>query len=261
MLRLPQIESDENPQEIQHVICNRDKILTAIVTTDSIIIWYVKPCVPIISHRRSPSSIRELGRNVLASWRPDSSMIVVLTEKDHLIIYHLVVPTDIKTLYEIVDSPTPSLKRESDELFVKELIPPLIFSLAFEVSIEGGISDLVAIRDELMIATKNGHILRYTWEGQEKRDYSLDLKRIPFCTDQQVLKAVPLADKGVFVSKIAYSPLIGGYAVVFNDGRAAFLFSSTINFDPNVSLVLLTILRMSQFLFFNFGIVYQFLSH
>ena len=85
------------------------------------------------------------------------------------------------------------------------------------------------------LATKNGHILRYTWEGQEKRDYSLDLKRIPFCTDQQVLKAVPLSDKGVYVSKIAYSPLIGGYAVVFNDGRAAFLFSSTVNFDPNVS--------------------------
>jgi hypothetical protein len=233
LLRLPQLDSAEGPQEIRQVVCNRDKILTAIVTGDSIIIWYVKPCVPIISHRRSPSSIQELGKNVLAHWRPDSSMIVVVTEKDHLIIYHLVVPTDIKTLYELVDPPTPSLRRESDELFVKELIPPLIFSLAFEVSIEGGVSDLVAIREELMIATKHGKILRYTWDGQEKRDYSLDLKRIPFCTDQQVLKAVPLSDKGVYVSKIAYSPLIGGYAVVFNDGRAAFLFSSTVNFDPN----------------------------
>ena len=86
----------------------------------------------------------------------------------------------------------------------------------------------------LYISSFLGHILRYTWDGQEKRDYSLDLKRIPFCTDQQVLKAVPLSDKGVFVAKIAYSPLIGGYAVVFNDGRAAFLFSSTVNFDPNV---------------------------
>ena len=67
--------------------------------------------------------------------------------------------------------------------------------MAFEINVEGGISDLVAIREELMIATKNGHILRYTWDGQEKRDYSLDLKRIPFCTDQQVLKAVPLSDR------------------------------------------------------------------
>ena len=123
---------------------------------------------------------------------------------------------------------TNSLKTESEGC--REL---KLFSIC-EVSIEGGVSDLVAIRDELMIATKNGHVLRYTWEGQEKRDYSLDLRRIPFCTDQQVLKAVPLSDKGVFVSKIAYSPLIGGYAVVFNDGRAAFLFSSTVSFDPNV---------------------------
>ena len=78
LLRLPQQDSVENPQEIQHVICNRDKILTAIVTSDSVLIWYVKPCVPIISHRRSPSSIQELGHNVLAQWRPDSSMIVVV---------------------------------------------------------------------------------------------------------------------------------------------------------------------------------------
>ena len=74
--------------------------------------------------------MQELGRNVLVQWRPDSAMIVVGTEFGHLIIYHLVVPTDVKTLYELVDPPTPSLRRESDELFVKELIPPLIFSLA-----------------------------------------------------------------------------------------------------------------------------------
>ena len=60
------------------VICNRDKILTAILTSDSILIWYVKPCVPIISHRRSTSSVRQLGKNVLVQWRPDSSMLVVV---------------------------------------------------------------------------------------------------------------------------------------------------------------------------------------
>ena len=86
-----------------------------------------------------------------------------------------------------------------------------------------------------MIATKSGRIFRYSWEGQEIRDYSLDLRRIPFCVDQQVLKAVPVADKSVYVAKIAYSPLIGGYAVVLNDGRAALLVASTASFDPNVS--------------------------
>jgi hypothetical protein len=43
-----------------------------------------------------------------------------------------------------------------------------------------------------------------------------------------------VADRSVFVSKIAYSPLIGGYAIVLNDGRAAVLFASTPSFDPNV---------------------------
>lgn len=103
------------------------------------------------------------------------------------------------------------------------------------MEIEGGISDVAAIREELMIATLNGKILRYTWEGQEVRDYSLELRRIPFCMDQQVLKAVPLADRGAFVSKISYSPLLGGYAIILNDGRAAFLVASNANFDPNVS--------------------------
>ena len=40
---------------------NRDRILVAILTSDSILIWYAKPCVPIISHRRSPQSVAELG--------------------------------------------------------------------------------------------------------------------------------------------------------------------------------------------------------
>ncbi len=146
-------------------------------------------------------------------------------------------PTDIKTLYEQIDNPSSSLKRESDELFLKELIPPLIFSLAFEVEIEGGVADLVAIREELMIATLDGRILRFSWDGQEIRDYSLELKRIPFCIDQQVLKAVPLATKGAYVTKISYSPLLGGYAIILNDGRAAFLVASNVNFDPNVRIL------------------------
>ena len=165
---------------------------------------------------------------------PFYTLSLAQTSKGHLVIYHIVVPTDVKTLYEQVDPPAKHLRRESDELFMKELIPPLIFSLAFEVEVEGGISDLAAIREELMIATRSGRVLRSAWDGQEIRDYSLDLRRIPFCMDQQVLKAVPLADRGAYVARIAYSPLLGGYAVTLNDGRAAFLVASNANFDPNV---------------------------
>ena len=37
---------------------------------------------------------------------------------------------------------------------------------------------------------------------------------------------------------IEYSPLVGGFAVVLNDGRAAFLTAVSLRFDPNVSFIL-----------------------
>lgn len=47
---------------------------------------------------------------------------------------------------------------------------------------------MVCIRDELMISTVRSHVLRYRWDGSLNRDYSLDLRRIPFCMDKQVSK-------------------------------------------------------------------------
>merc|ERR1719244_159843 len=69
---------------------------------------------------------------MLVSWRPDSSMIAVATNKGHVIFYNLVVLTEVKTLYEQQDPPNPALRRESAELYFKENVPPLVFSQAFE---------------------------------------------------------------------------------------------------------------------------------
>lgn len=38
----------------------------------------------------------------------------------------------------------------------------------------------------MMIATKSEKVLRIRWDGVEERDFSLDLKRIPFSINQQV---------------------------------------------------------------------------
>jgi len=228
LLSLPQ----ESGTEPVRVCANRDRILVSILTQDSILIWYAKPCVPIISHRRSPQSVLELGTNLLVCWRPDSSMIAVATSGGHIIFYNLVVLTDLKSLYEQEDPTNQALKRESAELFFKENVPPLVFSQAFEVPIPGGITDMASIRDELMISTQDGHILRYLWDGQVNRDYCLDLRRIPFCMDQQVLRAVPLVEEA-HVTSLSYSPLLGGFAIVLSDGRAAFLVANTLKFDPN----------------------------
>ncbi|KAF4521307.1 hypothetical protein B566_EDAN002311 [Ephemera danica] len=102
-----------------------------------------------------------------------------------------------------------------------------------EVGVTGGVPSLVCIRDELMICTTRGQVLRYRWDGSLNRDYCLDLGRVPFCIDQQVSKAEPITEANVYVAHIEYSPLVGGFAAVLNDGRAAFLTAFSLQFDPN----------------------------
>lgn len=38
----------------------------------------------------------------------------------------------------------------------------------------------------MMVATKSEKVFRIRWDGVEERDFSLDLKRIPFSINQQV---------------------------------------------------------------------------
>lgn len=47
--------------------------------------------------------------------------------------------------------------------------------------------------------------------------------------------AIPLVENNTYLTQIEYSPLIGGFAVVLNDGRAAVLTAVSLKFDPNVS--------------------------
>lgn len=52
-------------------------------------------------------------------------------------------------------------------------------------------------------------ILRFSWDGQEIRDYSLDLRRIPFCVDQQgfyfTFRSFSAAKKSGFRFSYSYS--------------------------------------------------------
>lgn len=54
---------------------------------------------------------------------------------------------------------------------------------------DGQITCMVCITvSEFMVATTQDHVLRVRWNGTRNRDYDLDLRRIPFCINQQVSK-------------------------------------------------------------------------
>ena len=47
--------------------------------------------------------------------------------------------------------------------------------------------------------------------------------------------AVPILEDNTYITSMEYSPLIGGFAITLNDGRAAYLTANSLKFDPNVS--------------------------
>ena len=54
--------------------------------------------------------------------------------------------------------------------------------------IEGGVSCVECLRDELMVGTHAGPVQRVRWDGSLHTDYCLDLARVPFCHDQLVMQ-------------------------------------------------------------------------
>jgi hypothetical protein len=54
--------------------------------------------------------------------------------------------------------------------------------------------------------------------------------------------AVPIVERDAYVVSMDYSPLLAGFSIVLKDGRAAFLTSSNLKFDPNVSGTISTII-------------------
>ncbi|KAI8420286.1 hypothetical protein MSG28_008819 [Choristoneura fumiferana] len=220
--------------QIIQIVSNRDKILFASLSDDSLMVWFCKPSVIVVHHKRSADSLQRLGVNVGVEWKPDSSMICISTSEGHLILYNVEVVSD-QTAYQQYDPPTASLRRDSAELFVKEVIPSLKIKLFKEVLVwDGQITRMCCISGtEILVCTTRSHLLRYRWDGTQNRDYCLDLGRIPFSINQQVSKAEPILEDNTHVNDIEYSPLVCGFGITLNDGRAAYLTAPNLKFDPN----------------------------
>nr|XP_049701348.1 guanine nucleotide exchange factor subunit Rich [Helicoverpa armigera] len=221
-------------QIIKQIVSNRDKILFASLSDDCLAVWFCKPTVPIVYHKRSTESLQRLGVNVGVEWKPDSSMICISTSEGHLILYNVEAHSE-QTAYQQYDPPTASLRRDSAELFVKEVIPSLKITLLKEVLVwDGQITRMCCISGtEILVCTTRAHLLRYRWDGTQNRDYCLDLGRIPFSINQQVSKAEPILEDNTHVNDIEYSPLVCGFGITLNDGRAAYLTAPNLKFDPN----------------------------
>ncbi|XP_071485057.1 guanine nucleotide exchange factor subunit RIC1-like [Diadema antillarum] len=225
-LQLP--DEDEDP--VQCIVANRERTLFAVVTLQAIHLWQCKPCVLIVSYRRSDDSIVVLGTNCGAEWKPDSSVIAVATSGGHLLLLKVVSESN-QRLYATKQSGSYHYKRdvtEADTIAVPKL--KVTFGATFQVT--GGVACLCCLKDEMLVATGQGLLRRITWEGIGRSHLDVSIRSVPFSLDLQQSRESLLEDPSIHFKQLEYSVLLGGFAVVLSDGRAAFLTSETTKFSP-----------------------------
>lgn len=222
--------------EIIHQICfDRVKILLAVITDTILGIWYGKPLIPIVYHRRYKDDELAFGVNTSIIWKPDSSMIAVTTDKGNIILYALEVTPTLNGVFNQVDSPLLNLRRDSAELFVKEIIPSLSLNLVYVIPLSIPITAVTCVSlTQIMIATKTSKIFRINWDGQEDENFTIDLQKIPYKTNHpETDYGIAVLEVNAYTISLDYSPLLGGFAITFNNGRAAFLTALNLKFNPN----------------------------
>lgn len=225
-LQLP--NEDDDP--VQCIIANRERTLFAVVTLQAVHLWQCKPCVLIVSYRRSDDSVVVLGTNCEAEWKPDSSVIAVATSGGHLLLLKVVSESN-QRLYGTKQSGSFHYKRdvtEADTIAVPRL--KITFGATFQVT--GGVACLCCLKDEMLVATCQGLLRRITWEGIGRSHLDVSIRTVPFSLDLQQSRESLLDDPSIHFKQLKYSVLLGGFAVVLSDGRAAFLTSESAKFSP-----------------------------
>ena len=85
------------------IVANTDRSLFALLDPNQLSIWHFRPSLKIVWHKRDLKSLEEFGKNVQMVWRPDSTLIVVQTDKDFLLFYKLVINTSFESLFQQKD--------------------------------------------------------------------------------------------------------------------------------------------------------------
>ncbi|XP_064624282.1 guanine nucleotide exchange factor subunit RIC1-like isoform X2 [Lineus longissimus] len=231
-IRIPQ----QDPSPLVHVSSNRDRLLFAVLTANSLSIWFCKPSVEIVCFRRSVNSVTEFGSNQRAEWRPDSSMVAVTTSRGYIIFYKLEVDLTVinhHCLYTQREGGKSTNQKELSDIHNGDGIPALSLTQASYMQIPGGVASMACIKDDIMVASGFGTLQRIRWDGFVNGDLSVSLNAIPFSIDLQHSRASTINDDRVHISAMEYSSQMGGFAVVLSNGSAAFITATSPRFEPN----------------------------
>ncbi|XP_071135272.1 guanine nucleotide exchange factor subunit RIC1-like isoform X2 [Mytilus edulis] len=231
-------ETQHDSPPLQYIISSCDRMLFAILCQDTISIWYCKPPVQIVNYTQSQRDLDKFGAYTLAEWKPDSSMIAVMTSKHHVIFFKVDLDISVPNhhcLYVQQEGKLYNTKKDLNGIPDSDSVPAIKIGPCSQLDLEASITCCLCVREDLVIATSDGHLNRIKWNGTKSEKNSLFIRDFPVSMDFQNTKAAKLTESDGYVVHMEYSPIIGGYIMVLSSGRAMFVIPPSTKADNGVA--------------------------
>ncbi|VDH91331.1 RAB6A-GEF complex partner protein 1 [Mytilus galloprovincialis] len=231
-------ETQHDSPPLQYIISSCDRMLFAILCEDTISIWYCKPPVQIVNYTQSQRDLDKFGAYTLAEWKPDSSMIAVMTSKHHVIFFKVDLDISVPNhhcLYVQQEGKLYNTKKDLNGIPDSDSVPAIKIGPCSQLDLEASITCCLCVREDLVIATSDGHLNRIKWNGTKSEKNSLFIRDFPVSMDFQNTKAAKLTESDGYVVHMEYSPIIGGYIMVLSSGRAMFVIPPSTKADNGVA--------------------------
>ncbi|XP_063398862.1 guanine nucleotide exchange factor subunit RIC1-like isoform X1 [Mytilus trossulus] len=231
-------ETQHDSPPLQYIISSCDRMLFAILCEDTISIWYCKPPVQIVNYTQSQRDLDKFGAYTLAEWKPDSSMIAVMTSKHHVIFFKVDLDISVPNhhcLYVQQEGKLYNTKKDLNGIPDSDSVPAIKIGPCSQLDLEASITCCLCVREDLVIATSDGHLNRIKWNGTKSEKNSLFIRDFPVSMDFQNTKAAKLTESDGYVVHMEYSPIIGGYVMVLSSGRAMFVIPPSTKADNGVA--------------------------
>ncbi|CAC5367235.1 RIC1 [Mytilus coruscus] len=231
-------ETQHDSPPLQYIISSCDRMLFAILCEDTISIWYCKPPVQIVNYTQSQRDLDKFGAYTLAEWKPDSSMIAVMTSKHHVIFFKVDLDISVPNhhcLYVQQEGKLYNTKKDLNGIPDSDSVPAIKIGPCAQLNLEASITCCLCVREDLVIATSDGHLNRIKWNGTKSEKNSLFIRDFPVSLDFQNTKAAKLTECDGYVVHMEYSPIIGGYVMVLSSGRAMFVIPPSTKADNGVA--------------------------
>lgn len=209
---------------------NRSRSLFVTLSNSTVYLWKTRPRVLLAVWSRDEKQIHDQGINGSVHWNPDSSMLVVITEGGYMIMLNIF-EIDNEHIYYLEPTGFNHLQQ-----LVRNGILKVEIAHKVTITVKGKITSVSTRKDEVVISTTEGWIFRFDWNGTLNDELSTSIFDLLFCVDLESSTPVgsPLPrDPGFYLTCLECSPVLGGYAAVFSDGRGGFLSSQTAEAKPS----------------------------